>query len=166
MEVILMTRLYAMYQQSRKMLVFSYCSFTRCHNYLQRDRRNGTQGYDNATGEPVLSNTYQCNRDYGGDAGLDSTAWILYTAWEVLTLCLVVWIAVKHFRSMHRPLAGWTIGDCFAVLIKTHVAYFASFVTVSCFQLGFLSPGIIVRRSFPRRHLHIYLSTKFASSGS
>lgn len=29
------------------------------------------------------------------------------------------------------------------LLIKAHVAYFASFMAVSCFQLGFLSPGIL-----------------------
>ncbi|OAX30537.1 hypothetical protein K503DRAFT_870975 [Rhizopogon vinicolor AM-OR11-026] len=57
--------------------------------------------------------------------------WILTTAWETLALVLAVWIAVKHFREVQRPSAGWTVGDCFTILIKTHVFYFASYTAVS-----------------------------------
>ncbi|KAG1756144.1 hypothetical protein EDD22DRAFT_912690 [Suillus occidentalis] len=55
--------------------------------------------------------------------------WMLNTVWEVVALCLSVWIAVKHFRDMRRllgPSTGSTIGDCFRVLMKSHVLYFAS----------------------------------------
>jgi hypothetical protein len=45
------------------------------------------------------------------------------TVWEVLALCLAVWIVVKHFR---RLPTGWTIEDCFTVLIKAHVFYFVA----------------------------------------
>ncbi|KAJ8592186.1 hypothetical protein M405DRAFT_859994 [Rhizopogon salebrosus TDB-379] len=51
-----------------------------------------------------------------------------------------VWIAVKHFRELPT---GWAVGDCFTVLIETHVFYFASFVAVSCFQLSFFSPKLL-----------------------
>ncbi|KAG2348157.1 hypothetical protein BDR05DRAFT_957852 [Suillus weaverae] len=70
--------------------------------------------------------------------------WMLNTVWEVLALCLSVWIAVKHFRDLRRlgPSTGSTIGDCFRVLIKSHVLYFASFVCVSCFELGYLYPQL------------------------
>jgi hypothetical protein len=52
---------------------------------------------------------------------------MLNTVWEVLALCLSVWIAVKHFRDLRRLdlSTGSIIGDCFRVLIKSHVLYFA-----------------------------------------
>ncbi|KAG1798116.1 uncharacterized protein HD556DRAFT_1440450 [Suillus plorans] len=86
--------------------------------------------------ELILSGTYQCTIGYTGDTVvMDSTAWVLSIVWEVLTLCLAVCIAVKHFRELRQHSAGGIIGDCFTVLMKTHVVYFASFVTVSCFSL-------------------------------
>ncbi|KAG2122795.1 hypothetical protein DEU56DRAFT_917688 [Suillus clintonianus] len=140
--VVIITRLHVMYQQSRKMLVFLVSIFlavTIACGVI------AVIGSKNTLGEQlILSGTYQCTYDYEGDTGLlDSMAWLLYTVWEVLALCLAVWIVIKHFRALRRPLAGWSIGDCFTVLIKAHVVYFASFVAVSCFQLGFLSPGIL-----------------------
>jgi hypothetical protein len=78
--------------------------------------------------ELILSGMYMCNFNYKGDAQLlFSMTWILNTVWEVLALCLSVWIAVKHFRDLRRlgPSTGSTIGDCFRVLIKSHVLYFA-----------------------------------------
>jgi hypothetical protein len=53
--------------------------------------------------------------------------WILSTVWEVLALCLAVWIVVKHLRELQRSSTGWAIGDCFAVLMRTHVIYFARY---------------------------------------
>ena len=70
-----------------------------------------------------------CIYDLQGDTMiLVEITWILATAWESLTLFLAVWIAVKHFRELQRPSSGWTVGDCFTILIKTHVFYFARFV--------------------------------------
>jgi preprotein translocase subunit SecG len=63
---------------------------------------------------------------YTGDAILlYSMTWILGTVWEVLALCLAVWIAVKHFRELRQHSTRGILGDCFRVLIKTHVGYFA-----------------------------------------
>jgi hypothetical protein len=144
--VIIITRLHVMYQQSRKILAFLVSVFlavTISCGVIAVIGNRYTVGE-----QLILSDTYQCTYDYKGDAGLlDSLAWILYTVWEVLALYLAVWIVVKHFRALRRPLAGWTMGDCFSVLIKAHVVYFASFVAVSCFQLGFLSPGILYSSS-------------------
>jgi len=74
----------------------------------------------------VLSGTYECV--VNDEHILVATTWILGTAWEVLALCLAVWIAVKHFRELRqlRQSAGSFTGDCFTVLIKTHVFYFAA----------------------------------------
>jgi hypothetical protein len=56
---------------------------------------------------------------------LASIIWILGTVWEVLALLLAVWIAVKHFCELRRCSTSDIIGDCFTVLMKTHVSYFA-----------------------------------------
>ncbi|KAG1844799.1 hypothetical protein DFJ58DRAFT_747559 [Suillus subalutaceus] len=94
--------------------------------------------------EYVLSGTYQCIFDSGGDSVfLASMTWILDTVWEVLALCLAVWIAVKHFRELRQHSTRGIIGDCFTVLMKTHVSYFASFLAISCFEIGFFSPTLI-----------------------
>ncbi|KAG2136555.1 uncharacterized protein EDB93DRAFT_1253852 [Suillus bovinus] len=95
--------------------------------------------------ELILSGTYMCYYGYeGNDKLLYLILWTVYTAWEVLALCLSVWIAVKHFRDLRRLglSTGSTIGDCFRVLIQSHVVYFASFVCVSCLQLITHSPEI------------------------
>jgi hypothetical protein len=73
--------------------------------------------------EYVLSGTYICNEE--SPKNLTEMTWILGAASEILALCLAVWIAVKHFRELQRASTGWTVGDCFTVLIETHVFYFA-----------------------------------------
>jgi hypothetical protein len=60
----------------------------------------------------------------GNNLFLVSITWVLGTAWEVLALSLAVWIAVKHFRELQRPSTGWAVGDCFTILMETHVFYF------------------------------------------
>jgi len=84
--------------------------------------------------------------------------WVLGTVWEVVALCLAVWIAVKHFRELRQHSTRGIIGDCFTVLMQTHVSYFtrwahkvnvvllfrwnfarASFLAISCFEIGYFS---------------------------
>jgi len=76
--------------------------------------------------EYILSGTHLCNVNFS-NTGFSMTriTWILGTAWETIALCLAVWIAVKHFRELQRASTRWAVGDCFTVLIKTHVFYFA-----------------------------------------
>jgi hypothetical protein len=78
--------------------------------------------------ELILSGINMCGSSSEGDTQvLTSMIWMLNTVWEVLALCLSVWISLKHFRDLRRlgPLTGSTIGDCFRVLIQSHVLYFA-----------------------------------------
>jgi hypothetical protein len=78
--------------------------------------------------EAILSGMHMCYYGFEGDVQfLFSITWMLNTAWEVLALCLSVCVAVKHFRDLRRlgPSTRYTIGDCFRVLIKSHVLYFA-----------------------------------------
>ncbi|KAG2139204.1 uncharacterized protein EDB93DRAFT_1253135 [Suillus bovinus] len=132
--VIMITRLHAMYQRSRKILVFLIVTFLAVNVFggvaivITMMHTSGE--------ELILSGTYQCSIGYAEDIPLlDAVGWILDIVWEILTLCLSVWIAAKHFRELRRHSAGGFMGDCFTVLIKTHVLYFASFVAVSCLTL-------------------------------
>jgi hypothetical protein len=88
----------------------------------------GTQLIGQTPEELILSDIHMCGYNYGEDVLLQiAMVWMLTTVWEVLALCLSVWIAVKHFRDLRRlgPSTGSTIGDCFRVLIQSHVLYFA-----------------------------------------
>ncbi|KAG2337480.1 hypothetical protein BDR05DRAFT_774201 [Suillus weaverae] len=141
--VIIIARLHAMYQRSRIMLIFLIIIFLAVNIACGVIAATGLK--DTVVEELILSGTYMCNYGYGGDVQLlISMVWMLNTVWEVLVLCLAVWIAVKHFRELQRfgPSTGSTIGSCFRVLIKSHVLYFANFVCVSCLQLGYLSPQL------------------------
>jgi hypothetical protein len=79
------------------------------------------------TEELILSGTYRCTANVEEDMLRSiSMNWVLATVWEVLALCLVMWVAVKHFRSLQRPSTAWiTISDSVTALMKTHVLYFA-----------------------------------------
>ncbi|KAG2337795.1 hypothetical protein BDR05DRAFT_969806 [Suillus weaverae] len=141
--VIMIARLHAMYQGSRTMLIFLVIIFLAINIACGVIDAIGLK--HTAAEEVILSGTYTCTYRYEGDVQLlFSMVWMLNTVWEVLALCLSVWIVVKHFRDLRRlnPSAGSTIGDCFRILIKSHVLYFASFVCVSCLQLGSLSPQL------------------------
>ncbi|KAG1779105.1 hypothetical protein EV702DRAFT_120631 [Suillus placidus] len=138
----MITRLHAMYQQSRQILVFLVAIFLGITIACVGITATGTS---HTIGEEfILSGTYQCNYNYEGDARLlNSMTWVLCTLWEVISLCLAVWIAVKRIRELPRPLRTGIIGDCLTVVIRTHVVYFASFAVGSCFALGFLSPTLM-----------------------
>ncbi|KAG2092662.1 uncharacterized protein F5147DRAFT_427624 [Suillus discolor] len=145
--VIIITRLHAMYQRSRKILILLIITFLAINIF---DGVTVLMSTMHTSGEEfILFGTHQCTIGYSGDTlVLDSVTWILCIVWEVLALCLAVWIAVKHFRELRLHSAGGIIRDCFMVLIKTHVVYFASFVAVSCFSLIFdFSPTLLTSQS-------------------
>ncbi|KAG2029423.1 hypothetical protein BDR03DRAFT_308147 [Suillus americanus] len=137
--VIMIARLHAMHHQSRKVLISLSVIF------LAVNIANGV--IVAMVTSRVLSEVFilfgnaQCSSDFqdGSDnLFLVLMTWMVPTAWEVLALCLAVRIAVKRLRELQRPLTGWlSAGDCFAVLTKTHVVYFASFLAVSCFILPY-----------------------------
>ncbi|KAG1839451.1 hypothetical protein DFJ58DRAFT_106010 [Suillus subalutaceus] len=141
--VIMIARLHAMYQRSRKVLTCLVIIFVAIRI---ADAVMTAMITVQLSGEEfVLSGTYQCIIDYTGDSMfLASMIWILGTVWEVLALCLAVWIAVKHFRELRQHSTRGIVRDCFTVLMKTHVSYFASFLAISCFKIGFFSPTLSV----------------------
>jgi hypothetical protein len=74
----------------------------------------------------LLSGTQCASEVYGGGQLRTLEVYILAAVWHVLTLCLAMWILVKHFRQLQPLSTGRTIvGDCFVVLIKSQVFYFA-----------------------------------------
>ncbi|KAG1871234.1 hypothetical protein DFJ58DRAFT_492860 [Suillus subalutaceus] len=139
--VIMIARLNVMYQRSRKVLVFLVVIFlaVRIANAVMA----AISMMHISVEEVVLSDTYVCNIGYVGDTVLLYTiTWILALAWEVLLLCLAVRIAVKRLRELRKHSQRGIFRDCFTVLMKTHVSYFASFLAVSCFYIGFYSPTL------------------------
>jgi len=142
MQAIMVARLYAMYQRPRNMLIFLsvfLLASTICCVVL-----NAVLNYEMSRGrlfipmndlsiwligripeELVLSGTYQCT-DVGYNPRLVAISWVVATVWEVLALCLAVWIVVKHFRELQRSSTEWTVATCLSVLIKTHLFYFAA----------------------------------------
>ncbi|KAG2118979.1 uncharacterized protein F5147DRAFT_194315 [Suillus discolor] len=132
--VIMITRLHAMYQGSRKMLIFLIVILLVL---------TIAGGVTTAIGikrnsEDAVSGIYQCTYKYDRDGRLlMSITWILRIVWEVLVMCLVVWIVIKHFRQLRPSSQAAIIGDCFVVLMKTHAVYFASFVAGSWLALGY-----------------------------
>jgi len=122
--VIIIVRLQAMYQRSRRMLIFLVVFFLAVQIVcIVVAIMETTDGHFSGN-EFVLSGAHFCVYDITADAQfLISMTWILGALWEVLALFLVVWIAVKHFRELPRPTI-WAIGDCFTILVKTHL-YFA-----------------------------------------
>ncbi|KAG2109612.1 uncharacterized protein F5147DRAFT_836570 [Suillus discolor] len=142
--VIMISRLHVMYQRSRRMLIFLVIIFLTVNIACGVVAIIGIK-YDFVSKELVVSGINMCSGGFeGGTQLLMSMIWMLNTVWEVLALCLSVWIAAKHFRDLRRlgPWTASTIGDCFRVLVESHVLYFASFAGVSCIQLAYFSPEV------------------------
>lgn len=139
--VIMIVRLYAMYQQSRKVLILLVVTFLPVS--IIDGTFTGRASQNSSAVVLILSGSYVCSPSFNGNGVLliDIIS-ILSIAWEVLALCLAAWIAVKHIRELPQSSARGTLGGCFKVLIKTHVVYFTSFVAMSCFQIGYLSPKL------------------------
>ncbi|KAG1883610.1 hypothetical protein F4604DRAFT_258742 [Suillus subluteus] len=141
--VIMTIRIYAMYERSRKILIFLAVIL------LTLSITTGVllaivESHDRSE-KLILSGIYQCTT-YSTEANtplLIGMDWEYVTGliWEVLALSFAVWIVIKHFRELQRQ-SRWNIKDCFTVLIKTHVLYFAAFAVMSFFAFGNLSNNL------------------------
>jgi len=137
--VIFITRLHAMYQRSRKILVFVSVIFLVVQIFCAVTAITIPKLISG--GEFVFDGIHMCGYAMEGEfIVLAEIGWILLSAWEVLALCLAIWISVIHIRELRQASTGWVVGDCFAILIRTHVFYFASFLTISCLRLATFSP--------------------------
>ncbi|KAG2033542.1 hypothetical protein BDR03DRAFT_967183 [Suillus americanus] len=137
--VVMIIRIYAMYQGSRKILIFLAVilltlSITTGVLLAIVDSYSRSEEF-------VLSGIYQC-MNYSTEENtplLIGFYWEYVTGliWEALALSFAVWIVIKHFRELQRR-SRWNTKDCFTVLIKTHVFYFAAFAVTSLFTFGSL----------------------------
>jgi len=77
--------------------------------------------------EKILSGIHQCSENMSAeDTQLNAETAVPTTVWEVLALCLAVWIVIKHFHELQKSPTGANIRDCFAVLMKSHMLYFVA----------------------------------------
>ncbi|KAG1786097.1 uncharacterized protein HD556DRAFT_1070580 [Suillus plorans] len=129
--VIIVTRLYAMYQRSRRILIFLVVTFLAV--YIFTGVVIVLAAVYSSGEELIIFGNHQCSYGFAKDITLlVSIDWIVSLVWEVLALCLAIWIAVKHFRELRLGNARGIIKDSFTMLIKTQVIYLASFVAASC----------------------------------
>ncbi|KAG1878997.1 hypothetical protein F4604DRAFT_1679858 [Suillus subluteus] len=139
--VIMMARIHAMYQRSKKMLIFLVVvllASTITSGVIMGIATIGAVGE-----EYVLSGYRVCVAEITSNAADLSYESLISTAiWEILVLCLAVWIVIKHFRELQQSPSGSTIGGCFMALTKSHVFYFLVFVVAACLTLGAMSPNI------------------------
>ncbi|KAG1794190.1 uncharacterized protein HD556DRAFT_1527256 [Suillus plorans] len=172
--IIIITRLYAMYQRSRKILILLIV--TSLASSICIGVAAVIITVHASVEEYYLSGTYQCSIGFGGDLPLlTAVMWILSTVWEVFTLCLAVWIAVKHFRELRQHPAGGIIVDCFTVLMKTHVLLLCEFCCcflppahcskivngMSIFRCPCVLPRFIVSIGFTGRPDLLWVSSDF-----
>ncbi|KAG2043190.1 hypothetical protein BDR03DRAFT_943087 [Suillus americanus] len=137
LNIIVISRLHAMYQRSRKMLIFLVVTFVSITIFCTTIAVVGT----NLLSIKVLLYGTQCVYEIDASEQLRLfEAYTVATAWEVLTLCLAIWIVVKHLRELQPQSTRRIMGDCFTVLLKTHALYFVIFSTSSSLNIGLMSP--------------------------
>ncbi|KAG1885382.1 hypothetical protein F4604DRAFT_1951634 [Suillus subluteus] len=132
--VIMIARIYAMYQGSKKLLIFLVVALLACtitsgvmmiiENLGFSAQQIELFGYNVCTDGMYM---YMANLTYQSA--------ICIAAWEILALFLTAWIVLKHFRELRQSPAGMTIGDYFTILIQSHAFYFLTFAIMACFRL-------------------------------
>ncbi|KAG1841769.1 hypothetical protein F4604DRAFT_334060 [Suillus subluteus] len=139
---IMIARIYAMYQGSKKLLIFLVVvllASTIISGVLIVNGNLGASGQ-----EDVLSGYHTCTAKFDPRMIYLAYESVISTAvWEILALFLTVWIVIKYFRELRQSPTGSTIGDCLTILIESHAFYFLAFAIVACFLLGSLSPNIM-----------------------
>ncbi|KAG1795044.1 uncharacterized protein HD556DRAFT_1442375 [Suillus plorans] len=95
----------SIHQRSRKILILLIVTFLANNIF---DIMVTAMTTMHSSGEELIPfGAYLCSIYSAKDIVLlISLTWILCTVWEVFTLCLAVWVAVKHFRELRRHSAG------------------------------------------------------------
>ncbi|KAG2032797.1 hypothetical protein BDR03DRAFT_1094744 [Suillus americanus] len=139
--VTMIARIHAMYQGSKKLLIFMVVTLLACT--ITSGVMVTIENLGFSAQEANLSGYYVCI-DYMDTymTNLSYESMISTAVWEVLALFLTVWIVMKHFRELRRSPAGSTIGDCLTMLMQSHMFYFLAFAIVASLRLGLLSPNI------------------------
>ncbi|KAG1772503.1 hypothetical protein EV702DRAFT_625032 [Suillus placidus] len=136
--IIMMIRIHAMYQRSKKILIFLVVvllASTIASGVLRVMSNIGV-----SVEEFIIYGYHMCLAEIDTDQlDLIYESLISTAIWEILAFILAVWIVIKHFHELRQCPTGSIIGDCFTVLTKSHAFYFAAFAVVACFSLGSLS---------------------------
>ncbi|KAG2357150.1 hypothetical protein BDR07DRAFT_1491076 [Suillus spraguei] len=133
--VVMIARINALYQGSKKLFIFLVVFLLACTIISVVMVVLENSGI--FTQEFVLAGFHTCNTFK--DTNLIVESLIPTSVWEILALLLTVWIVVKHFRELRQSPTGSSIGNCLKMLTESHVFYFLAFATVASLRLGPLS---------------------------
>lgn len=141
-QVIIMARVLAMYQRSKRMLVLLGVVLTACtiaSGVMVVIANTGASGSKSLTKASIMwthgripeefirSGNHQCVVFYHrGRMALNNETLIPTFVWETFALCLALRIAIKHFCELRQTSTGSMFGNWFIVLIQTHVLYFVA----------------------------------------
>ncbi|KAG2357152.1 hypothetical protein BDR07DRAFT_1421248 [Suillus spraguei] len=149
--VVMIARINAMYQGSKKLFIFLVVTLLACTItpelwwLLKTWVFQAQETHGQLPEEAVLSGYYTCIT-YGETNPSLNYEWLTpILVWEILALFLVVWNVVMHFRKLRRSQTGSSIGDCLTMLIESHAFYFLAFATVASLRLGSLSNATVRR---------------------
>ncbi|KAG2369147.1 hypothetical protein BDR07DRAFT_1371709 [Suillus spraguei] len=156
LDVIMITRLFAMHQQSRKVLillvVILLAIMIPCGVIAAIQTRQISGAHGTILEDLILPGTHQC--PIGASVPLTVEFWLLGTAWEVFTLCLALRSAIKRFRELQQPWRRWTIGDCFTDSTAIDTWIYGGVTRVfSLMQMFIVGPRLLldIRRYHARR---------------
>ncbi|KAG2032788.1 hypothetical protein BDR03DRAFT_736899 [Suillus americanus] len=127
--VIMIARIYAMYQGSKKLLIFLVVMLLAC-----TIASGDVVGLLIPFSSPQEVVGFSCTT--ASTINMNFASMTPTTVWEIIALFLTVRIVMKHFRELRQSLTGSTAWDCFRVLVESHAFYFLAFVTVAFFSLG------------------------------
>lgn len=142
----MIARIIAMYQESKKLLVFLVVvlltsTITSVVFIVTRSMGISTQ-------EAVLSGYHTCITETDVQTiNLSYESVIFPAVWEILVLFLAVRIIIKNFLELRQSPTGSSIGNCFTMLVKGHAFHFLAFAAAACVTLGSLSPTITTSSS-------------------
>ncbi|KAG2032782.1 hypothetical protein BDR03DRAFT_735615 [Suillus americanus] len=146
--VIMIARIYAMYQGSKKLLVFLVVALLACtitSGVMVIIENLGFSAQEN----DLLGYYFCLDGRYMSMTNMTYQSAICIAAWEILALFLTVRIVIKHFCELRQSPAGTTIEDCFTMLTQSHAFYFLAFAIMACFRLRSPSRNIINLSSMP-----------------
>ncbi|KAG2357138.1 hypothetical protein BDR07DRAFT_393459 [Suillus spraguei] len=135
--VAMIARLNAMYQGSKRLLIFLVITLLACT--IISGVTVVIENSSISAQEAVLSGFYTCITYSETNLNLIYESLIPTSVWEILALFLTIWIVVKHFCELRQSPTGSSIGNCLKMLIESHTFYFLAFAIVASLRLGSLS---------------------------
>ncbi|KAG2357144.1 hypothetical protein BDR07DRAFT_1421223 [Suillus spraguei] len=133
--VVMIARINAMYEGSKKLLIFLVIILLACTIISGVTVVIENSGI--SAQEDILSGFNTCI--IYSQTNLIYESLIPTSVWEILALFLTIWIVIKHFYELRRSPTGSSFGNCLKMLIESHIFYFLAFATVASLRLCSLS---------------------------